>query len=56
MNINDTSFVSLFIRLFIRLLIRLFVDCMAGMTGYGVVLNDQRIVRLHSLLAACMSA
>ena len=56
MNINDTSFVSLFVHSFIRLLIRLFVDCMAGTTGYGVVLNDQRIVRLHSLLAACMSA
>ena len=41
------SFVRSFVPSFVRSFVCLFVECMAGTAGYGVVLNDQRVVRLH---------
>ena len=57
-NANFVCYCAVWIRLILQwqcVDLRPFVELMAGTTGRGVVLNEQR-VRLHSCIAACVSA
>ena len=46
----DRSFVGSLVYLLVCSLVRLLVECIAGTPGCGLVLYEQRYVRLHSLL------